>query len=198
MNHTTNTSTTNAANFATTAGDAAKLSLDTKEIVKQLYMIQQTYFEPDEEDEDGEGNEEFSYLFVSATTREDALAPLVKDLLAKDFRAADKEDGGHAGTSHWTDDWTEVTLVVCSVEDEGFWKYLEWDFQDVIDQLVALASEQGLLAAKLLDSAKAGNSPGHQALAQNAKFLSAVEQYQLCGAVKLGKTTKAAKKPKSL
>lgn len=181
------------------APDARQVTRTRKTANEQCYLILKTDLEPPDEDDDvSDGNWYFNYSIVAATSKKQALAPQIQKLEAENFWAADEYYWLDAETPQWTDGWTDVTFDVYSIEDENFWEYLGTNHQALTADLVVLARDQKLLAAKLLELARLGNSPGHLALALNPEFLSAIEQQQLLATIKPGDITKADRKSKSL
>ncbi|MDO8280794.1 MAG: hypothetical protein Q7T63_22100 [Burkholderiaceae bacterium] len=143
------------------------------------YLIRQEDREPDEDEMVDEEQEFTGMYFYAASSKEHALELQVQALLDKGFYELEVDRRSDPNIPEWTDDWTNATLSVYSMDESGFWECLGWDEEIWGDELVAWAGKNMALASQLLMAAKAGQGPGHQAVAKHAGLLSVVEQAEL-------------------
>lgn len=146
---------------------------------KRCYLIQKKHKEPsDRFDPYWDSLNASEFYFVTATSRVKAVAPTLDFLEEDGLRAKHIGRDGHF--SEWTDDWSTVTVMSFSMEEDGFWELLGWSGSTVICQALAdWAEKNGRLALQLLKAAQAGTSPGHLAVSGNQGVLRAVEKFQL-------------------
>ena len=143
------------------------------------YLIHQQDREPDE-DEMVDEEQMFSGLyFYAASSKEHALELQGQALLEEGLWELEVDRRSNADVPEWTDDWTNATLSVYSMDESGFWDCLGWDDAIWGNELVAWAGEHRALALQLLIAARAGQGLGHQAVAKHAGLLSVVEQAEL-------------------
>lgn len=162
------------------------------------YLIHQEDREPDE-DEMVDEEQMFTGIYLyAASSKVHALELRVQALVEGGFYELEVDRRSNANVPEWTDDWTNATLDVYSMDDSGFWDCLGWDDAIWGDELVAWARENKALASQLLIAAKAGQEPGHQAVSKHAGLLSVVEQAELQQEVPAKKGSKKSRTSSSL
>lgn len=182
-----------ALNLSEGAGDKPLPS-----ITLHCNLIHQQDREPDE-DEMVDEEQMFSGLyFYAASSKEHAHELQVQALVEVGCYELEVDRRLNADIPEWTDDWTNATLSVFSMDESGFWEWLGWDEEIWGDELVAWAGKNMALASQLLMAAKAGRGPGHQAVAKHAGLLSVVEQAELEQEVPAKKGSKKSRTSSSI
>lgn len=162
------------------------------------YLIHQEDREPDEDEMVDEEQMFTGMYFYAASSKEHALELRVQALVAGGFYELEVDRRSNPNDREWTDDWTNATLAVYSMDDSGFWRCLDWDDAIWGDELVAWASKNTALASQLLVVAEAGQGLGYQAVAKHAGLLSVVEQAELEQEVPAKKGSKKSRTSSSL
>lgn len=162
------------------------------------YIIHQQDREPDE-DEDIDDEQIFDGIyFCTASSKEEALKHQVQRLMGEGFWALGKNSARSNEVAEWTDGWTDSTIAVYAIGENGFWECLSWDKEIWGEELVVWAGSNKAIALQLLTSAKGGHEPGHQAVAKHLGLLSVVEQAELQLEVPAEKATQKSRKSSSL
>lgn len=182
-----------ALNLSNGAGNKPLSSM-----ASHCYLIHQEDREPDEDEMVDEEQTFTNLYFYAALSKEHALELQVKALVEGGFYELEVDRRSNADVPEWTDDWTNATLSVYSMDDSGFWGCLGWDDAIWGNELVAWAGKNTALASQLLIAAKTGQGPGHQAVAKHAGLLSVVEQAELEQGVPAKKGSKKSRTSSSL
>ena len=189
---------TNHVNFVALTQNDGVGNKSLSSMAFHCYLIHQQDREPDE-DEMVDEEQMFSGLyFYAASSKEHAHELQVQALVEGGFYELEVDRRLNADIPEWTNDWTNATLSVFSMDESGFWEWLGWDEEIWGDELVAWARKNRALASQLLMAAKAGQGLGQQAVAKHAELLSIVEEAELEQEVPAKKGDKKSRTSSSL
>jgi hypothetical protein len=125
---------------------------------------------------------DMSIDFISAESEDDVLA-YQEDIL--------ESEGFEIHSIGATNGNVDSFYIAYTMNKADFWEVIEDHFEECIDDLVHWAAHNGIEAAALLDAADRGQTPGHLALAQHARFRSVVEEFVLRSTAKAQKTERS-------
>lgn len=147
---------------------------------KRCFLVHAHYTQPPE-DENDRHEEEFDTLHLfTAKDKRDATKQMVRLLKADDFRALDEDDAEFDDeTPKWTDEWAVVGLDAYAVDAAFFWQFFTWQPSFWEESLLNWANADPQSALSLAQSACAGDSDGHKAVANHAGFFAVVQKHEL-------------------
>jgi hypothetical protein len=158
---------------------------------QQCFVVVLIEKEPPDDDV-SDGYYEYLITIVTATSKEEAMASQVKKLVSKGYREMDVAERMNDEVREWTDEWFNFWLEVYTPDEPGFWQYVAWE--DTQKALVKWAKKNGALASQILTLAQSGDDKGHEAIAHNAAFVSAVEKWKIAKTIPARKLAREAGK----
>jgi len=147
---------------------------------KQCFLVRGDYTEPSEDENDSHQEESYSVDLFSAKNKSDATKQMVRRLKADGFRKVEEDETEFDEEDpKWTNEWAVVELEAFAVDDADFWHFFTWEPSLLEGDLVDWAKADPVSALGLAQSAFAGDSDGHKAIANHAGFIAVVQKHEL-------------------
>ena len=147
---------------------------------KKCFLVRGYYTQPPEDENDSHQEEFHSFHLFSAKNKSDATKQMVRRLKADGFRKLEEDEGEFdEEVPKWTDEWAVVELDAFAADDADFWQFFTWEPSLLEGGLLGWAKADPISALSLAQSAFAGDSDGHRAVANHAGFMAVVQKQEL-------------------
>ena len=147
---------------------------------KQCFLVRGYYTQPPEDENDCHQEEYYSFHLFSAKNKSDATKQMVRLLKADGFRKLEEDEGEFdEEVPKWIDEWAVVQLDAFGSDEAGFWQFFTWEPSLLKGGLLDWAKADPMSALSLAQSAFAGDSDGHKAVANHAGFIAVVQKQEL-------------------
>lgn len=147
---------------------------------KQCFLMRGDCTQPSEDENDSHQEESYSVHLFSAKNKSDATKQMVRLLKADGFRKVEEDEAEFDEEDpKWTNEWAVVELEAFAVDDADFRHFFTWEPSLLEGDLVDWAKADPMSALSLAQSAFAGSSDGHTAVANHSGFISVVQKQEL-------------------
>ncbi len=139
------------------------------------------YFTQPSEDEEDDDEEQFDTVNIfTANSKQQAIDKMVQKLAVDGYRPLKEHEAEYEDDCpKWTDDWAVVRVNAFELDEDSGWGFFTWGTIFWEASLINWAKSNPQSARILLQSAIAGNTDGHKALANHAGFLSVIEKQEI-------------------
>lgn len=139
------------------------------------------YFTQPSEDEEDDDEEQFDTVNIfTANSTQQAIDKMVQKLAIDGYRPLEEHEAEYEDDCpKWTDEWAVVRLYAFALDENDGWGFFRWPSDFWEESLINWAKSNHLPARILQQSAMAGNTEGHKALANHAGFLSTIEKQEI-------------------